>query len=395
MLDARLLAHLRTVAWCLACAVTTPSSPALAQSPGDPPAQPATPPTTPWYQAISVNGLVSASYEANFNNPASRTNQFRVFDTDEGSATLDEVELVVQRAISSPGQAGFRVDLTLGTMSRVTAAAGLFRDASGEAGDLDMRQAFASYIAPLGKGLRIDVGKFVTHVGYEVSDGYDGFNDNHTRGLLFGYAEPITHTGVRLSYPFGEKVSGQVLVVNGWDNAVDNNTGKSVGAQLAWTVSPRLAVTMNYLGGPEQPNNNDHLRHLADLVVVAKLAPAVTLVGVYDYGHEAAVRLADTAGGGVMDSSWQGVAGYARYALSARAAVTLRAEWFDDPEGARTQYAQTLKEVTLTPEFRVLPTFIVRGDLRRDQSDRAVFEQGDGSFGHGQTTVSVNVLFVF
>ncbi len=280
-------------------------------------------------------------------------------------------------------------------MSRVTAAAGLFRDEAGEAGDFDVRQAFASYIAPVGKGLRVDVGKFATHVGYEVSDGYDGFNDNHSRGLLFGYAEPITHTGVRLSYPFGAHVSALLLVVNGWDNAVDNNSGKSIGAQLAWTASPRLALTMNYLGGPEQTDNNGHLRHLVDLVAVAKVTPSLSVAGVYDYGHEASVSLADTAGGGVRDSTWQGVAGYARYTVSARTAVTARAEWFDDPQGARTQYSQALNEVTLTPEFRVHPMFVVRGDLRRDQSNRAVFEHGDGSFGRSQTTVSVNVLFVF
>jgi hypothetical protein len=372
------------------------ASPALAQSAGAPPAQAATPSSPPWYQTLSLNGLLSASYVANTDAPASRKNAFRVFDADNGSFKLDVAELVVQRAVSTPGQAGFRVDLTFGSsVSRVTASTGLFRDANGEAGDFDIHQAFASYIVPAGRGLRVDAGKFVTPVGYEVIEGYDGFNDNHSRGLVFGYAEPITHTGVKLSYPFTDTVSAQFLLVNGWDNSVDNNTGKSIGAQLAATPNPRLSVTANYIGGPEQTDNNTNLRHLVDLICVAKATPAVTLVVNYDYGREAAVTLPETAGGGVTDVTWQGVAGYARFAASPRLAFTVRGEWFDDPQGARTGYAQVLREVTLTPEFRFHPSFIVRGDIRRDQSDRNVFERHDGSFGNSQTTVSGNGIFVF
>jgi hypothetical protein len=165
------------------------SPPAFAQAAGDPAGQPqasSTPPQTPWYETLSLNGLVSTSYVVNFNSPASRTNQFRVFDTDEQTATLDVVELVVQRPVTSPGDVGFRADVAFGSsVPRVTAALGLFRDDSGKAGDFDIQQAFLSYVVPAGRGLRIDAGKFVTHIGYEVIDGYGGFNDSHSRGLLF------------------------------------------------------------------------------------------------------------------------------------------------------------------------------------------------------------------
>ena len=87
-----------------------------------------------------------------------------------------------------------------------------------------------SYIAPLGTGLRFDFGKFVTHLGYELIEGYDGYNDNYSRSLLFNYAIPLTHTGVKASYSISPKVSLMAMVVNGWDDAIDNNSSKSVGA---------------------------------------------------------------------------------------------------------------------------------------------------------------------
>src|SRR6266850_4828875 len=154
-----------------------------------------------WLHEMTLDGFLAASYSYNFNRPASATNQLRVFDFDDNSFKLDEFELVAQHPVAKPRDSGFRVDLTVGSSEpRIAASTGLFRDDSSQAGDLDIHQAFASYVAPLGLGLRIDAGKFITSHGYEVIDGYDGWNDNATRSLLFGYAIPFTHVGVRGAY---------------------------------------------------------------------------------------------------------------------------------------------------------------------------------------------------
>lgn len=394
MLRARVFARLFTMA-ALACGCLGATSHSVMAQPTPAPASPPAAPA-PWYAQISVNGLVSASYVGNVNSPPSGTNQFRVFDTRSDTFALDVAELVVQRSASSPGDAGFRVDLTFGSLiPKVTAAAGLFRDDNGVAGSFDLQQAFFSYIAPAGRGLRIDAGKFTTYLGYEVIEGYDGYNDNHSHSFLFGYAQPITHTGLRLAYAFSGAISTQLFIVNGWDNALDSNSGKSVGAQLALTPSPRLTASVSYLGGPEQANDNSHVRHALDVVAMIKAAPSLSFAVNYDYGQESSVPLAEAAGGGVADALWQGVAGYGRVTISPRAAITFRAEWFDDPQGARTGYVQSLKAFTLTPEFKPHPHLVVRGDLRRDWSNRDVFEKDDGTLGRSQMTVSLNGIFVF
>ena len=101
----------------------------------------------------------------------------------------------MQKAVAKAGDAGFRIDLVAGTFAGLEQSAGL------RIGDnADLQQAFVSYIAPLGSGLRFDAGKFVTHMGYELIEGYDGYNDNYSRSLLFNYAIPLTHTGVKASY---------------------------------------------------------------------------------------------------------------------------------------------------------------------------------------------------
>ena len=50
-----------------------------------------------------------------------------------------------------------------------------------KAGNFDIPEMYVSYIAPLGKGLRFDAGKFATHLGSEVIGGYDGYNDEFSR----------------------------------------------------------------------------------------------------------------------------------------------------------------------------------------------------------------------
>jgi hypothetical protein len=349
----------------------------------------------PWYTRVAVDGLVSVSYTSNFNHPQSGTNQFRTIDTDDSTFQLDVAELVVQREITKANTGGFRLDLTAGrSLARVVASDGLFRDADGDTGVFDIHQAFGSYIAPVGRGLRLDVGKFVTPLGYEVIDGYDGINENASRSLLFNYAEPATHTGIRVTYPLGDAVELQGVFVQGWDVTRDNNPGKTVGVQLAFTPAPGFSAYIDYMAGPEQPDSSN-IRHAWTGVVTGVLGKKLTLVGNLDAGREAKVELDPTAGGGTVDASWLGVAGYATFAFSERLSLGLRAEWFDDPQGARTGYAQTLREVTLTPTLRCGAHLVVRGDLRRDSSSQAVFELSDGAFGRTQTTASVNAILIF
>jgi len=342
----------------------------------------------PGRQAIDFHGLVSTSFSYNLNQPPSRTNQLRVFDYDDEDFRIDEVELVVQRPVAAADQFGFRVDFTAGAVSRVVASRGLFRDSTGEGQDIDLHQAFVSFVAPLGTGLRLDAGKFITGLGYEVIEGYDGWNDNATHSLLFGYAIPFTHTGVRASYAVSSVVSTMLMVANGWDDVRDNNRGKTVHLQVGLAPSSRLAIYLNGIAGPEQNNDDVHYRDVMDVVATWKASDHLSLGLNGDWGRETAATP-----GGLM-AVWRGAAGYLRLAPGRRFALNLRAERFDDRDGARTGTAQTLSEITLTPEARLGASCIVRGDLRLDVSDRAVFET-PGAPRRTQPTLSLNALYHF
>lgn len=371
------------------CAAFAPA--ALAEEPAASTPAVATAPAAsrPWYETIGVNGFVTTSWSWNFNRPASGTNQYRVFDFEDNAIKIDGAELVLQKVASAPGEAGFRVDAVAGaSIPRVSAAAGLFRDDDGTAGDFDLQQAFVSYVAPLGTGLRFDAGKFATHCGYEVIEGYDGYNDNATRSFLFGYAEPASHTGLKATYALSGTVSAMVEVVNGWDNVKDSNSSKSVGGQLALTLPSNATLYFNVLVGPERAGNDADNRTFLNLVGSWKLGATSAL------GLDAVWATEENAAGPGLDATWGGVALYGRLGLSPSFALVLRAEVFDDPDGVRTGTPQTLSELTLTPELKLAPGLVVRADLRLDHSTRDVFEKEAG-FAGTQPTVLLNALYLF
>lgn len=341
-----------------------------------------------WLDATSVDAFLESSFGYNFNRPASRANQLRVFDFDDNTFKVDVFELVLQHAAAKPRDTGFRVDVAMGgSIPRVSAASGLFRDATGRAEDLDLQQAYLSWVAPVGSGLRIDLGKFVTPAGYEVIEGYDGWNDDATRSFLFGFAIPFTHTGVRASATFSPRVSAMLMVVNGWDVATDDNTAKTVGAQLTLTPAKPLALTFTSIVGPERSNRD--LRVLADGVATFDVSPCVRLALNGDWASD------ENGAGPGRDAHWSGGAAYVRFGRSTSHLLTLRGEFFADPDGVRTGVAQHLAELTVTPDLELSEHLRLRVDGRIDRSSRRVFDERGTQLVKKQPTVLVSVIDAF
>lgn len=274
---------------------------------------------------------------------------------------------------------GFRIDLNYGDTAKLVHGT--------EPGGTDLyqflQQAYLSYKAPIGKGLTIDVGKFVTQHGAEVIESKD--NWNYSRSLLFAWAIPYYHFGARMRYSFNDKVALSAFVVNGWNDVVDNNSGKTFGFQAAINPAKKLSIVQNYMVGPEQSNDNSDRRQLWDTTVTYTLTPSFSLMSNYDYGMDRVL------GSRVW---WQGVAGYARLQITPWFAVSPRAEWYEDPQGFTTGVAQKVKEGTFTAEFKAYKGMLLRGEYRYDWSNQAVFEKHGNSVSRNQSTVTFGAIYV-
>jgi len=359
----------------------------------------------PWWRDISTNGSLSFSYTYNVNDPIPRINQFRVFDFNDDDPQLDVAQLIIQRAISEPEQFGFRIDFLAGSgVPEVTAAYGLFRDTrTGVAHHFDIQQMFVSYIAPIGKGVRFDLGKFVSRMGYEVLGGYDGYSDNFSHGFMFGYGIPGTHTGGKATYAFNSKIAAMLTICNGWDDFQRLNHAYTVAAQLAFTPVKTFNVAFNFIHGPERRQDSHDQRAAYEVVAQWKPVLRLTLGGDGLYGHEE---------NGVAvghDALWKGLAGYAKYSLTSRFSLAFRGEVFNDGGGTRTGTDQTLEGFTFTPEYdmsvklsrlnshfaKADGKFAVRGEVRLDLSNKNVFLQGSVPTLKHQFTSAVNLTYQF
>ena len=379
---------------------TPPAAPA-AQAPAAP-AAPATEPPSALAAALgpmSVTGFVDGYYEYNLNHPRQPLgngvaglpgpflSSYRTFDGPTNQFSLNMIELTIAKAPdAAASRLGYTLTFGFGNAENVVNST----DPGGLAYAQPIKEAYISYLAPVGKGLQIDFGKFVTPAGAEVIE--TNANWNYSRGFLFNYAIPFNHYGLRAKYTFNDKVSLTGYLVNGWNNITDNNTAKTLGASLAWTPNKKWTVTQNYLVGPEQANDNSDWRQLSDTVVAYNATSKLSLMANYDYGHDDV-----NMGAGIPSSSawWQGFAGYLRYAFNDKYAFAGRYEYFDDHNGYTTGTKQGLNEFTATFERIVAKHLITRWEYRRDISNWAVFAKGGEPPIDHQDTFTGGLIYSF
>jgi hypothetical protein len=336
----------------------------------------------------SVSGFVDLYYGQNFNNPAGRANGLRFFDSATNQFGLNLVELVVDKAPDvTNSRTGYHVALGFGqAMNAVNGS----EPQAGLGFDQYLKEAYFSYLTPVGKGLQIDVGKFVTPHGAEVIETKD--NWNYSRGILFSYAIPYYHFGARAKYAFNDKYSLTGFFVNGWNNVVDNNTGKTYGVSFGWNPNKRFGVIQNYMAGPEQNNINSTWRQLSDTVITYSPTSKLSFIVNGDYGRGDRID----EGEGVFSKPvyWTGVAGYVRYAFSGSSAFSARYEYYDDHDGFTTGTAQHFNEFTTTLERVVAHHIISRFEFRRDMSNQPAFLKGDNPV-TSQNTLTAGLVFTF
>jgi hypothetical protein len=327
-----------------------------------------------------ISGFADIYYDYNFNTPLTRQTQLRNFDVQHNSFSLNLLEISLEKRPTADSRAGFRIDLDYGP----TATAVHASEPGGTPVFQNIGQAYVSYLAPAGKGLQFDVGEFVTPMGNEAIKTKD--NWNYSRSFLFTLAEPYYHMGLRVTSAISDRITLSAHLVNGWNDVVDNNAGKTIGVQVSVRPASAVTITQTYMAGPEQVNNDSDWRQLSDTVVTYAITPRVSVVGSYDYGQ-------DTWKGERV--RWQGVAGYLRYQPRPWFALSPRIEYYDDRNGFTSGAAQRLQEATLTAELRHRDGVLMRIEYRRDVSNLPFFARNVNALVKDQPTFTVGLIYAF
>ena len=347
-----------------------------------------------WYDSIGLSGYAQTSYVGNLNTPKTATgakasNVGRQFDTESNGFSFNTFLLQIARPVSD--NYGFTVRLRTGQDATVYPGS-----------SFGVQEGYLTY-APTSK-LSIIGGKFVTPVGYEVVDTIA--NPNFSEGLLFTYAEPVGHTGVKANYVFNDKVNATLGLVNGWDVAPDNNTAKTVIFQVATAPTKKVGWLVQGIYGKELADPSNSSRLSLDSVVTVAATDKLTLAAQGNWGQQDNDPGVITNGGTAAGTShWSGAGVWASFAETSKLTTSLRFEVLSDENfGGRfttTSFArtgttnQTVKEFTVTQKFMVTPSMGMRGEFRHDWSNQAYFVRNDGSAVRNQNTISADWFVTF
>ncbi|MEW6235027.1 MAG: porin [Candidatus Omnitrophota bacterium] len=345
---------------------------------------------------IEFGGFLDLSWTYNFQTPdlpfgqgSNNSNVGRVFDVDnEDLVNINLLNFYIDNLPEDSGEVGFRVDFGYGEDANIIAG----NDGIG-ANNLDLYQLFISYIAPVGNGLTIDVGRFASWYGYEAIESLK--NDNFSRSFMFGLSYPHTHTGIRATYSINDmwEVSGGVT--QGWDTVEDINDSKSFHFAVRFRPTEEIYVQNAISYGPERFNDNSNYRFLYDLVATWNVTEDWTIGANFDYGFDE-----DAIAAGTDDASWWALAGYVRYDVNEDVYLALRGEYFGDDDSWATPQpgvgaSDNLWEITATAGYQITEDLLGRLEYRHDEADGDIFWDDNIRDQDSQDTIALEVIYQF
>ena len=361
----------------------------------------------------TINVGLDGYYEYNFNAPVGRVNLLRAYDVLSNNFSLNQASIIFEHApnLDEDRRWGARVDLQFGQATDTLQG----NPTNEPRPDIyrNIFQAYGTYIAPVGKGLTIDFGKWSSSIGIEGN--YTKDQNDYSRSYYFNFL-PFYHAGIRANYPVNDRFTLTYWVVNGTNQAEATNGFKD--ELFGFTAKPTKSVTLvvNYYLGQDHPDRievaptspipvqpglsfepivpapNGRL-HIFDSYVTWQAAPKLSFALEGDYVIQRLWRN-QAPGESAAPSHVDGGAVYARYELSPKFAVAGRAEYLSDRGGMFSGITQALKETTGTFDYKLGDGFLMRYEWRRDFSNRPSFlTDTQGLLSKEQTTASVGLIW--
>ncbi|WP_160712349.1 porin [Chitinophaga solisilvae] len=245
-----------------------------------------------------------------------------------------------------------------------------------------IKQLFVSY--QLTEKIKLSLGSYATHVGYELVDAY--LNRNYSMSYMFSYG-PFFHTGVKADITLTSSLSAMVGVFNPTDlKSVTLNSHKYIGAQLGFAPAETpVKLYLNYLEGKDTLGVQNHQ---ADVVATYQVNKVLGLGYNGTYSTYLDTRTSKEERSNV---SWWGSALYVNCDFTDKFGLTVRGEYFSDKDGLKVfgavpaggdviagtlSFSYKAGNLTIIPEFRL------------DKASADIFTRSGGS----PSRITSNVL---
>jgi len=267
----------------------------------------------------------------------------------------------------------------------------------------NLTQAFVTY-KPIEK-LTFDLGQFGTIYGAEVLESWK--NINYSRGALYYAMQPFWHTGLRANFAATDSLSFNGLIVNGVNNAFENNKTPSLGLQALLTPNDTFSLAAGYLGALNpREGQNGVFQHFVD-VVATVTSGGFKLIANFD------INFYHLPGEEDGDKFW-GISVAPSYAFNDFFGVGLRYEYLQDsgnlwgmtktrvavdPEdednGAEVASKATFQTITATLDIKPIPgssALVLRPEFRYEIAGNYYFYNRDSTLTKNFWTVMLGAV---
>ena len=274
-----------------------------------------------FFDQVDVSGVAAASYNhrlikaedpvggnALFKNPNANTFQ------------IDQIWLTLDKAPTEESRGGFHAEFATGVSSAVQGST------NGNNGVPYLYSGYVSYLAPVGDGVQVDLGRLGTVLGAEVVQ-TDG-NFFITQGAVFGL-QPVTYEGVSIGTSLTDEISVVAGVVNDvysdTNISADNNKayfgqvsfgGESFGLNVGGIIGDSDASVCAQATGPQ----NDCQISIVDVVMTADPTDNLSLWLNYDW-----VNTNGASNG--ADGNTHGISGAGRFGITDTMGIATRVEY--------------------------------------------------------------------
>lgn len=330
---------------------------------------------------LTITGSVDGYYRFNFSDPKPFNNTFgsKIYGNNYTSFTNSQSSFEL-------GMASLRGDHSFGKVS-ATVDLGFGRRAEDFSYNdwshptlFAVKQMYVSYQAT--SALKLTMGKWATHIGYEFLDAYA--NRNYSMDYMFSNS-PFFHTGLKADITLSPTAAFMIGIANPSDFSTTSSSTKVLIAQFsAGTKDGKLKAFLNYQGyggvGDSVATHSSYLyKHLNqfDLVINESMSSKLGI------GLNATIQSVKNAAD--ESGSWWGIAAYLNFDPSPTFGLTLRGEYFSDKHNIKIADVEGIGsgldvfDLTLSGLFHAGSNLTIIPELRLDDASKNFFYRSDNT----------------
>jgi hypothetical protein len=267
---------------------------------------------------FTISGYAEAYYGVDFNNPAGNTRPSFIFSFNKNNKA--SVNLAFIKGAYATNRVRANLALAAGTYMNANYAAEPGLLGNFYEGNVGVKLSGEN-------NLWLDVGVFPSHIGLESAVGKDNWTLTRSMGAD---NTPYFESGAKISHTSeNEKWFVSALILNGWQHIkpVDGNTMPSFGTQVTYKPSPGITLNSSTFLGSDKPDRARQMRYFHNFYGIFKLNNVLAATIDFDIGIEQRSRNSS-----VMNV-WFNPTIALRYLPTAKTALAVRAEYYDDRHG--------------------------------------------------------------